>query len=75
VYPLLFVVSFLRSKLLSYTSFGVQSLRGHTQRMMAENSEPAAQAVSGKEWVRGWDDWKKEGTAEGPAAAEQPASS
>ena len=43
--------------------------------MMAENSEPAAQAVSGKEWVRGWDDWKKEGTAEGPAAAEQPASS
>jgi hypothetical protein len=33
-----------------------QALRGHVQQQMAENSNSAAHASLGKEWVRGWDD-------------------
>ncbi len=47
----------------------VQSLREHVKHMMDENRHEAAAAVAGKEWMRGWDDWKKEGPAPGPAVA------
>jgi hypothetical protein len=34
----------------------MQALRGHVQQQMADNSDSAAHASSGQEWVRGWDD-------------------
>ncbi|KAG1658832.1 hypothetical protein FOA52_008257 [Chlamydomonas sp. UWO 241] len=45
------------------------ALRLHVQQTLGQNSQEAAKAAPGAEWVRGWDDaWKGKGAGTTPAA-------
>lgn len=52
-----------------YPFVSAQALREAVKSQMHENSDSATHAASGRDWVRGWDDWKKEGPEPGPAAS------
>ena len=47
---------------------GAQLLQQHVRQQMRD-VQLGAQTPAGKEWVRGWDDWKQAGPTPGPAVA------
>lgn len=51
----------------------MQALQQHVAAMLEENRHQSAATAGGKEWLRGWDDWKEEGPAPGPGVSSEAA--